>query len=81
MLVAERDLRWAVLASVLLERAVQLQMIASSLGPLHPIPQRAAGGDPRASSTRRTSPAEYWDAWLRELRRSGRAFDMPASSQ
>jgi hypothetical protein len=24
--------------------------------------------------------AEYWDAWLRELRRSGRAFDMPGES-
>ena len=57
VLVAERDVQWAVLASVLLERAVRLQTIAASLGPLHPIPQRAAGRDPRASSTRPTSPA------------------------
>ena len=47
VLVAERDVRWAVLASVLLERAVQLQAIASSLGPLHPIPQELLAGDPR----------------------------------
>jgi hypothetical protein len=25
-------------------------------------------------------PGEYWDAWVRELRRSGRAFGMPGES-
>ena len=39
VLVAERDVRWAVLASALLERAMQMQLIATSLGPLHPIPE------------------------------------------
>jgi L-fuculose-phosphate aldolase len=76
VLVAERDLRWATLASVLLERAVQLQMIATSLGPLHPIPHELLAG---IHSVKYQSgfAGEYWDAWLRELRRSGRGFGMP----
>ena len=41
VLVAERDVRWAVLASVLLERAVRLQMIAGSLGAAAPDPRRS----------------------------------------
>jgi ribulose-5-phosphate 4-epimerase/fuculose-1-phosphate aldolase len=80
VLVAERDLRWAVLASVLLERAVQLQVIASSLGPLHPIPQPLLAGI-HSVKYQAGFASEYWDAWLRELRRSGRAFDMPGESE
>ena len=75
VLLAERDLAWAVLASVLLERAIRLQMIATALGPLHPIPQDLLA--PIHSSKYQSGfAAEYWDAWLRELRRSGRAFGM-----
>jgi L-fuculose-phosphate aldolase len=76
VLVAERDLRWAVLASVLLERSVRLQAIATSLGPLHPIGQELL---PSIHSTKYQAgfASEYWEAWLRELRRSGRAFGMP----
>jgi L-fuculose-phosphate aldolase len=76
VLVAERDLRWAVLASVLLERAVRLQTIAASLGPLHPIPQDLLAAI-HSVKYQAGFAAEYWDAWMRELRRSGRAFDMP----
>ena len=47
VLVAERDVRWAVLASALLERAVHMQALATSLGPLHPIPEALLDGDPR----------------------------------
>jgi L-fuculose-phosphate aldolase len=79
VLVAERDLPWAVLASVLLERAVELQMIASSLGPLHPIPQHLLAGI-HSVKYQAGFAAEYWNAWLRELRRSGRAFGMPAET-
>ena len=64
---AERDVQWAVLASVLLERAVQMQSIAATLGPLRPIP-----GELLASIHERKYqadfPGEYWDAWVRELR-------------
>jgi L-fuculose-phosphate aldolase len=76
VLVAERDVRWAVLASVLLERAVYLQTIASALGPLHPIPQPLLASI-HAVKYQADFAGEYWDAWLRELRRSGRAFGMP----
>jgi L-fuculose-phosphate aldolase len=76
VLVAERDIRWAVLASVLLERSVYLQTIASSLGPLHPIPQRLLPGI-HAVKYQADFAGEYWDAWVRELRRNGRGFGMP----
>lgn len=76
VLVAERDVRWAVLASVLLERAAQLQVIASSVGPLHPIPQHLIQRI-HADKYQADFAGEYWDAWIRALRRSGRAFGMP----
>jgi L-fuculose-phosphate aldolase len=76
VLIAERDLRWAVLAGALLERAVQMQLLATALGPLHPIPERMLEGI-HVMKYQEDFPAEYWDAWIRELRRSGRAFDMP----
>lgn len=79
VLVAERDVRWAVLASVLLERSIQLQSIASTLGPLHPIPQELLGPI-HTMKYQANFPGEYWDAWVRELRRSGRAFGMPGES-
>jgi L-fuculose-phosphate aldolase len=76
VLVAERDVRWAVLASVLLERALYLQTLATSMGPLHPIPERLLEGI-HASKYRSDFAGEYWDAWVRALRRGGRAFGMP----
>jgi L-fuculose-phosphate aldolase len=76
VLVAERDVRWAVLAGVLLERAIQLQAIATTLGPLHPIPQRLLESI-HAMKYQGEFAAEYWDAWVRTLRRNGRAFGMP----
>ena len=56
VLIAERDVQWAVLASVLLERAVQMQSIAGPLGPLQPIPQELLPAI-HAASTRPTSRA------------------------
>jgi L-fuculose-phosphate aldolase len=79
VLVAERDLQWAVLASALLERATQLQAIASSIGPLHPIPDRLLPGI-HAVKYQSDFAAEYWGAWVRALRRGGLAFGMPEES-
>jgi len=70
VVVVGRDVAWAVLAACTLERAVRLQVIASSLGETLPI-------DPEVA--RRMFPAkyhdrlveEYWQAWLRKLRRLG----------
>ncbi|HEY3945919.1 MAG TPA: class II aldolase/adducin family protein [Solirubrobacteraceae bacterium] len=76
VLVAERDVQWAVLASALLERAIQLQAIASSIGPLHPIPDRLLRGI-HAVKYQSDFAGEYWGAWIRTLRRGGQAFGMP----
>ncbi|HET9720204.1 MAG TPA: class II aldolase/adducin family protein [Solirubrobacteraceae bacterium] len=79
VLVAERDVRWAVLAAVLLERATQLQAIATSLGPLHPIPEHLLA-QIHAVKYQADFAGEYWDAWIRALRRSDRAFGMPGEA-
>ena len=47
VLLAERDVRWAVLASVLLERACHMQVLAGALGPLPSDSGADAGPDPR----------------------------------
>jgi ribulose-5-phosphate 4-epimerase/fuculose-1-phosphate aldolase len=80
VLVVGRDPQWAVLRAVTLERAVQVQATAGRLG------------EPRAVANEAVAPlhemkyqssflAEYWDAWIRELRRDGRDFDMPGPGQ
>jgi L-fuculose-phosphate aldolase len=79
VLVAERDVHWAVLASALLERAVRLQAIASSMGPLHPIPDDLLHGI-HAVKYQPDFAGEYWDAWVRALRRAGQAFGMPEAT-
>lgn len=76
VLVAERSVAWATVTGVLLERSIQLQSIAMTLGPLRPIPE---------SWVERLHPRkyqeafadEYWDAWVRSLRRNGLGFGMP----
>ncbi len=68
VLVVGKDVRWAVLAAVTLERAARMQAIATGLGPLRPISDEWA---------RRIFPdkyhdrlvEEYWAAWLRKLAR------------
>ena len=76
VLVAERNIRWAVLAGVLLERACRLQLLAGGLGAFHPIPESLIERI-HTNKYQAEFPGEYWDAWVRELRRSGGAFEMP----
>lgn len=76
VLLAERDLHWATLASALLERALQVQGIAGSIGQLHPIPDELLQ-EIHQLKYQPDFAAEYWDAWVRTLRREGRAFGMP----
>jgi L-fuculose-phosphate aldolase len=78
VLVAERSVAWATLTAVLLERSVQLQSIAATLGTLRPIPD-ALVEQIHKGKYRDGFVDEYWDAWVRELRRDGRAFGMPGS--
>lgn len=77
-LVVGKDLRWAVLAAVTLERALQMQITALSLGELRPIPV-ALLAPLHASKYRNVFTDEYWDYWIRTLRARGLAKGMPAS--
>lgn len=76
VLVAERSIAWTVLTGVLLEKSVQLQSIAATLGPLRPIPRELVERI-HAGKYQDGFAEEYWDAWVRELRRNGGAFGMP----
>jgi ribulose-5-phosphate 4-epimerase/fuculose-1-phosphate aldolase len=76
VLIAERDLAWAVLTAVTLERAIELQTIASQLGRLRPIPAEQAR-EIHGRKYQNGLVSEYWDAWIRELRREGKALGMP----
>ena len=75
VLVAHRDLPWVVLAAVTLERAVMLQSIAGTLGAAKPIEP----GLVHDLQRRKYSDGlvdEYWQAWVRDMRRRGLADGM-----
>lgn len=70
VLVAERSVRWLVLAAVTLERAAMLQSLAATLG--NPVPIEA--GLLEDLNRRKYDDYlvnEYWDAWVREMRQRG----------
>jgi L-fuculose-phosphate aldolase len=70
VLVVGKDVPWAVLAAATLERAAQLQSVASTLGELRPIsPELARGLHP--VKYRDEFVEEYWAAWQRRVARSG----------
>jgi L-fuculose-phosphate aldolase len=70
VLVVGKDVPWAVLTAATLERAAQLQSVASRLGPLRPIaPELARELQP--VKYRDEFVDEYWAAWLRAVGRSG----------
>jgi L-fuculose-phosphate aldolase len=70
VLVVGADVKWAVLAAVTLERAAQLQSIASTLGELRPIAtQLAIRLQP--VKYRDEFVEEYWAAWQRRVMREG----------
>jgi L-fuculose-phosphate aldolase len=66
VVVAGKDVPWAVLTALTLERAARLQSIASTLGPLRPIPVNVAR-ELQPIKYQDHFVAEYWDAWLRGL--------------
>lgn len=79
VLVVGKDPPWAVLRAVTLERAVELQAVAGRLGDLRAVADEAVA--PLHQMKYRDSfMDEYWEAWIRELRRAGRAFDMPETT-
>jgi L-fuculose-phosphate aldolase len=77
VLVVGKDPRWAVLRAVTLERAVALQATAGRLGELRAVADEAVA-PLHEMKYQDAFLAEYWDAWIRELRRQARDFDMPA---
>jgi L-fuculose-phosphate aldolase len=76
VLVVGKDPRWAVLRAVTLERAVALQATAGRLGELRAVADEAVA-PLHEMKYQDAFLAEYWDAWIRELRRQARDFDMP----
>jgi L-fuculose-phosphate aldolase len=79
VVVVGKDVPWAVLTALTLERAVQLQATAASLGELRPVPDEAV--EPLHEMKYQDAfLSEYWDAWVRELRRDGRDYDMPEAT-
>ena len=70
VLVVGKNVAWAVLAAVTLERAVQLQTIAATLGPQRPI-EPALALELLPVKYRDEFVLEYWSAWQRRIARSG----------
>ena len=77
VVVADIDVRWAVLSAITLERAIRLQTIATTLGRLQPIPQDDAERM-RAEKYQDRFVDEYWAAWVRSVRRAAADHGMPA---
>jgi L-fuculose-phosphate aldolase len=70
VLTVGRDVAWAVLAAVTLERAIRLQSVAGSLGPLRPIPAEWADRlYPEKYQDHLVE--EYWAAWVRRAQVRG----------
>ncbi len=70
VLVVGKDVPWAVLTAVTLERAARLQSIAATFGELQPV---AAGlaRELEPVKYRDEFVAEYWQAWQRQIARAG----------
>jgi len=69
VVVADKDVRWAVLSAITLERAIRLQAIATSLGELRPISKEHAERM-FADKYQERFLDEYWAAWIRRARRA-----------
>jgi L-fuculose-phosphate aldolase len=76
VVVADKDVRWAVLSAITLERAIRLQAIASTLGELRPIPKQVAERM-FADKYQERFLDEYWAAWIRRAQRAGADEGMP----
>jgi L-fuculose-phosphate aldolase len=76
VVIADKDVRWAVLSAITLERAIRLQAIASTLGELRPIPKQLAERL-FADKYQERFLDEYWYAWIRRAQRAGADAGMP----
>ena len=73
VLVVGKDVPWAVLTAATLERAAQLQSVASTLGALRPIASELAR-ELLPIKYRDEFVDEYWAAWQRRVAREGRGI-------
>jgi L-fuculose-phosphate aldolase len=76
VVIAGKDVPWAVLSAVTLERAIRLQSIARTLGELRPMPRDWAERM-HADKYQDRFVDEYWAAWVRRVRRAGADEGMP----
>jgi L-fuculose-phosphate aldolase len=76
VVIADKDVRWAVLSSMTLERAIRLQSVASTLGPLRPV-SRDQAAKIYVSKYQDGFLDELWAAWIRKARRAGADGGMP----
>lgn len=74
--VVGKDVPWAVLAALTLERALCLQSLARSWGEVRPLSPAEAAAMYR-SKYRDAFLPEYWDYWVRGVRRAGLDRGMP----
>jgi L-fuculose-phosphate aldolase len=70
VLVVGKDVPWAVLGAVTLERAVRLQSLACTLGPLRPM-GRGQAIEMWSEKYNDRLVDDYWAAWKRKLQRLG----------
>ncbi len=74
--VVGKDVPWAVLAALTLERALHFQGIAQAFGSLRPLTQAGAAAM-YDSKYRDVFLPEYWDYWIRKVRAAGLDRGMP----
>jgi ribulose-5-phosphate 4-epimerase/fuculose-1-phosphate aldolase len=74
VLVVGKDVPWAVLTAMTLERAARLQSIAATLGELRPISAKLAR-ELEPVKYRDSFVAEYWQGWQRQVARAGGRLD------
>jgi ribulose-5-phosphate 4-epimerase/fuculose-1-phosphate aldolase len=70
ILAVGQDVRWALLAALTLERAAQLQCVASTLGELVPV-QAELAAELSAMKYQDDFAQEYWASWCRDAAGSG----------
>lgn len=75
-IIAHKNICWAVITAIVLERAIEMYLNAKAIGPFHEITPDLAK-QMYASKYNDKLIAEYWDYWVRRCIRGGGAQGMP----
>lgn len=78
VLVAAKDIPWLVYTAITLERAIMVQLLAQSLGPLAPFSKEMAAQAFRGKY-RDQFTENYWDYLVRKLKNAGLDHGLPDS--